>query len=443
MIAAQGILTQTGGTLSHAAVVARGMGKPCIVGATEVQVDVESRRFTVGDTVVAEGDPITIDGLSGAIYLGRVPTVPAERTPEVDRLLDAADEVSRLQVWANADYPRDAVAAFERGARGVGLCRTEHMFMEENRLPVVRAMILARSAADRAKQLAKLLPMQRSDFEGIFRAMKGLPVIIRLIDPPLHEFLPGRDDVLRDVIELRVRGGHARKLAAAEKLLDRIDELREENPMMGLRGCRLSILYPEITRMQVRAILEAAGTVEREGVPVRPDIMVPLVGTVAEFESVRTEVERVATELARDGGKAIAHHVGVMIEVPRAALVAGDIAKAAEFFSFGTNDLTQMTFGYSRDDAERKFIERYVETGILPANPFDTLDDAVVGLMAGAVRDGRASRPDLKIGICGEHGGDPASIAHAHRIGLDYVSCSPYRVPVARLAAAQAALATQ
>ena len=440
MIAARGVLTQSGGTLSHAAVVARGMGKPCIVGAAAVEVDVARRRFTAGGRVIAEGELITIDGGTGAVYAGEVPTVAPEASPELERLLEWADQAARLEVWANADYPRDALAAVERGARGIGLCRTEHMFMEEERLPVVRSMILAATTEEREEHLARLLPMQRADFEGILRAMGGRPVIIRLIDPPLHEFLPDRDAVLREVIEAQIRGDGGESLSRATELLGRIDDLREENPMMGLRGCRLSIVFPEVARMQVRAILEAATTVAREGVPVRPEIMIPLVGTLAETQLVRREIEATAAAIREGGGDSVPFHVGVMIEVPRAALVAGEIARSAEFFSFGTNDLTQMTFGYSRDDAERKFIAHYVETGVLPANPFETLDTAVVGLMEGAVRAGRAARPDLTVGICGEHGGDPASIHHAHRIGLDYVSCSPFRVPVARLAAAQAAL---
>lgn len=442
MIEARGILTSTGGTASHAALVARGMGRPCIVGASEIQVDLRGRRFSVNGVTVRQGDEITIDGTTGNVYLGRVPTIEPKPSPSLQTLLSWADEIRRLQVWANADYPRDAEKARENGAQGIGLCRTEHMFMEEDRLPIVRAMIMAETTREREQHLARLLPIQRADFHGILKAMHGLPVVIRLIDPPLHEFLPNYEDLVAETTRLRLTGEHPRKLARLEKLRARVEQLREANPMLGLRGVRLSILYPEITRMQVRAIMEAACDLRKEGVDVRPEIMIPLVGTLAELRAVREELEPVAEAVQQEKEVRVPYKFGTMIEVPRAALTAGEIAEDAEFFSFGTNDLTQTTFGYSRDDAERAFIVHYLERKILPFNPFETIDRAGVGrLMAIAVSEGRATRPDLEVGICGEHGGDPDSIALCHELGLDYVSCSPYRVPVARLASAQAALA--
>src|SRR5262249_31700804 len=368
----------------------------------------------------------------------------SERRPtgNFQTLLSWADGIRRLQVWANADYPRDAEKARENGAQGIGLCRTEHMFMEEERLPIVRAMILATTTEDRERELARLLPIQRGDFNGILRAMHGLPVVIRLIDPPLHEFLPNYEDLVAATTGLRVTGRDPEKLEELEKLKARVEQLREANPMLGLRGVRLSILYPEITRMQVRAIMEAACDLQQEGVDARPEIMIPLVGTLAELRAVRSELEPVAETVQREKGVRVEYKFGTMIEVPRAALVAGEIAQDAEFFSFGTNDLTQTTFGFSRDDAEGKFIVRYLDQKILKVNPFETIDRRGVGrLMETAVKEGRATRPDLEVGICGEHGGDPASIHTCHDLGLDYVSCSPYRVPVARLAAAQAVVA--
>jgi pyruvate, orthophosphate dikinase len=442
MISAKGILTSTGGTASHAALVARGMGRPCIVGASEIAVDVKNRRFAVNGTTVSQGDEITLDGTTGDVYLGKVPTIEPRPSANFQTLLSWADEIRRLQVWANADYPRDAEKARENGAQGIGLCRTEHMFMEEERLPIVQAMILATTTEDRERELAKLLPIQRGDFNGILRAMHGLPVVIRLIDPPLHEFLPNYVDLVAETTELRVTGRDPEKLEELEKLKARVEQLREANPMLGLRGVRLSILYPEITRMQVRAIIEAACDLKKEGVDARPEIMIPLVGTLAELQAVKAELVPLAEDVQREKGVELHYKFGTMIEIPRAALVAGDIAKDAEFFSFGTNDLTQTTFGYSRDDAEGKFIVRYLEKKILKVNPFETIDREGVGrLMDWAVREGRATRPDLEIGICGEHGGDPDSIHTCHELGLDYVSCSPYRVPVARLAAAQAVVA--
>ena len=442
MIEAKGILTSTGGTASHAALVARGMGRPCIVGASDISVDVKNQRFSVNGTTVSQGEEITLDGTTGNVYLGKVPTIEPRPSGNFQTLLGWADEIRRLQVWANADYPRDAEKARENGAQGIGLCRTEHMFMEEERLPIVRAMILASTTEERERYLARLLPIQRGDFNGILRAMHGLPVVIRLIDPPLHEFLPNYDDLIAETTELRVSGRDPQRLSELETLKARVEQLREANPMLGLRGVRLSILYPEITRMQVRAIMEAACDLVKEGVDARPEIMIPLVGTLTELQAVKAELVPVAQAVQREKGVEVHYKFGTMIEIPRAALVAGEIARDAEFFSFGTNDLTQTTFGYSRDDAEGKFIVRYLDRKILDVNPFETIDRAGVGrLMEWAVREGRATRPDLEVGICGEHGGDPDSIHTCHELGLDYVSCSPYRVPVARLAAAQAVTA--
>jgi pyruvate,orthophosphate dikinase len=444
MVEAKGILTQTGGTASHAALVARGMGRPCIVGASKVMVNLSTRSFSVGGTTVKEGDEITIDGLTGDVYLGRVPTIdpkPLSKHPQANAILSWADGIRRLEVWANADYPRDASKARENGAQGVGLCRTEHMFMEQDRLPIVQAMIMATTTKEREKQLDLLLPIQRSDFNGILSVMKGLPVVIRLIDPPLHEFLPNRDGLVDQIATLKATGKDPAELKRLSKILARVEELHEANPMLGLRGVRLSVLFPEITRMQVRAIMEAAADLRKKKIDARPEIMIPLVGTLAEMSAVHRELKPVAELVQKEKGVRVPYKFGTMIEIPRAALTAGEIATEAEFFSFGTNDLTQMTFGFSRDDAERHFIVRYLESKILPRNPFETIDEKGVGrLMELAVREGRKTRPKLEVGICGEHGGDPDSIHLCHRIGLDYVSCSPFRVPIARLAAAQAAM---
>jgi pyruvate,orthophosphate dikinase len=444
MVEAKGILTQTGGTASHAALVARGMGRPCVVGASSIDVDVRKRMFSANGTTIKEGDEITIDGTTGEVYVGKVPTIEAQSLNKhraASAILRWADEFRRLEVWANADYPRDATKARENGAQGVGLCRTEHMFMEQDRLPIVQAMIMATTTEDREKQLAKLLPIQRGDFEGIFKAMAGLPVIIRLLDPPLHEFLPSLEELIRETTHLKDTGENPERLKEAEKVMSRVEELHEANPMLGLRGVRLSILFPEIPRMQVRAIMEAACNLRKRKVDAQPEIMIPLAGTVAELQAVHQELKPVAEDVQKEKGIRVQYKFGTMIEIPRAALVAGEIAKEAEFFSFGTNDLTQMTFGYSRDDAERHFIVRYLERKILPRNPFETIDEDGVGrLMAIAVSEGRKTRPNLEVGICGEHGGDPDSIHLCHKLGLNYVSCSPFRVPVARLAAAQAAL---
>ena len=444
MVEAKGILTQTGGTASHAALVARGMGRPCVVGASSIDVDVRQRKFSANGRTINEGDQITIDGTTGDVYVGNVPTIEARslnQHPAASAILRWADEFRRLEVWANADYPRDAQKARENGAQGVGLCRTEHMFMEQDRLPIVQAMIMASTTEEREKQLAKLLPIQRGDFEGIFKDMAGLPVIIRLIDPPLHEFLPSLEDLIRETTHLKDTGENPTLLAEREKVLARVEELHEANPMLGLRGVRLSILYPEIPRMQVRAIIEAAAGLRKKKVDARPEIMIPLAGTVAELRAVHAELKPVAEAVQKETGVKVPYKFGTMIEIPRAALTAGEIAEEAEFFSFGTNDLTQTTFGFSRDDAERAFIVRYLEQKILPRNPFETIDEAGVGRLMGiAVNEGRKTRKGMEIGICGEHGGDPDSIHLCHKLGLNYVSCSPFRVPVARLAAAQAAI---
>jgi len=444
MVQAKGILTQTGGTASHAALVARGMGRPCIVGASKLSVNEAKRMFTVDGTTVKEGEPITIDGTTGEVYVGRVPTIEARnlnRHPAAGAILRWADEFRRLQVWANADYPRDARKALENGAQGVGLCRTEHMFMESERLPIVQAMIMANNTKDREKELAKLLPIQRGDFRGILKTMHGLPVVIRLIDPPLHEFLPNLEQLIGETSTLRATGKNPTRLKRLEKVLARVEDLHEANPMLGLRGVRLSMLYPEIPRMQVRAIMEAACDLRKRGVDAKPEIMIPLVGTLAELREIHNQLKPVAEQVMKERGVRVPYKFGTMIEIPRAALTAGEIASEAEFFSFGTNDLTQTTFGYSRDDAERHFIVRYLERKILLRNPFETIDENGVGrLMKIAVTEGRKTRRNLEVGICGEHGGDPDSIHLCHRLNLDYVSCSPFRVPVARLAAAQAAI---
>jgi pyruvate,orthophosphate dikinase len=442
MIAAKGILTSTGGTASHAALVARGMGRPCIVGANEIEVDLRARQFSSNGTTIKQGDEITVDGTTGNVYEGKVTTIEPKPSADFKTLLGWADRIRRLEVWANGDYPHDAEKARELGAQGIGLCRTEHMFMEEERLPIVQAMILAETTEEREEHLAKLLPLQRSDFEGILSVMKGLPVVIRLIDPPLHEFLPNREDLIRQTTELRITKKKPKKLKRLQKLLARVEQLSEANPMLGLRGVRLSILYPEITRMQVRAIMEAACDLKKKGIDARPEIMIPLVSHINELRFVKDELEPVAKQVQEEKGVKVHYKFGTMIEIPRAALTAGEIAKDAEFFSFGTNDLTQTTFGFSRDDAEGKFIGRYLDQKILPRNPFETIDSGgVARLMGIAVKEGRETRPKLEVGICGEHGGDPDSIKICHDLGLDYVSCSPYRVPVARLAAAQAAIA--
>ncbi len=449
MLASKGILTQRGGATSHAAVVARMLGLPCVAGCEGIRVDEEQGLFTAGEFTVRDGDEISISGSTGEVFLGRIPTIPPEFEKEADliTLLGWADKIRKLGVWANADYPRDAIQSRKFGAEGIGLCRTEHMFMEVDRLPVVQKMILSKTDAERQTYLDQLLPMQRGDFLGILKAMAGLPVIIRLIDPPLHEFLPNYEELLVEVAGLRVAASAAREpalmqlLAEKEEMLKAVAAMREANPMLGLRGCRLGILMPQITIMQVRAIFEAACALKKEGVDVHPEVMIPLVGHVNELKNQQVALEAVAKKVMEEQGVQVAYKFGTMIEIPRAALTSDQIAQYAQFYSFGTNDLTQTTFGYSRDDAEGKFLLKYVEEKILPANPFQTIDrDGVGALMRICVEKGRKVRPDMEIGICGEHGGDPASIQFCHELGLKYVSCSTFRVPIARLAAAQAAL---
>ena len=454
MIASRGILTSEGGATSHAAVVARQFGIPCVVGAAAIKIDLEARQMSVDGKVVKEGEWISVDGTTGEAFLGKIPTVAPSLEEQTDLLilLAWADEICAspglrqgwpdkgLEVWANADYPKDARRARSYGAVGIGLCRTEHMFFEPERLPIVQRMILADTSEERVKALNELLPFQRSDFEGLFEAMDGYPVIIRLIDPPLHEFMPDEEKLFEEVITMRVKG-ETKDLKEKEVLLADIKSMHESNPMMGLRGVRLSIVMPEIVEMQVRAIFEAEANVTKRGVHAKPEVMIPLTGTIKELEWIQPRLQEIAAQVMKEKGVEFPYKFGTMIEIPRAAVTAAEIAKLAEFFSFGTNDLTQMTFGYSRDDAERNFLVTYVEQGILPKNPFQTIDREGVGmLMKWAVEEGRKTRPDLEVGICGEHGGDPESIEWCHIIGQNYVSCSPFRVPIARLAAAHVAL---
>jgi pyruvate,orthophosphate dikinase len=444
MIAAQGILTAKGGATSHAAVVARGMGKPCVAGCDALHVDRRNKQATVGESTVREGDWMTIDGSTGNVSMGKLALIPPpSELPEwLAIFLSWADELRGLHVWANADTPEDATRARSLGAQGIGLCRTEHMFMQQDRLPIVQQMILADSREARDAALAKLLPIQRGDFVGILRAMDGLPVTIRLLDPPLHEFLPSLEQLLVEATELRVtRGSDSPEFKIKDAVLHRVLQLHEQNPMLGLRVCRLGIVYPEIYAMQVRAIFEAACALKREGLDPIPEVMIPGVGTKEEMRATRDAAKAAADEVLTKEGVTLPYKVGTMIELPRACVVADEIAEDAEFFSFGTNDLTQTTYGYSRDDAEASFIPVYLEKKVLKADPFIVLDRRGVGtLMREAVMRGRSTRPDIKIGICGEHGGEPSSVAFCHQLGLDYVSCSPFRVPIARLAAAQASI---
>ncbi|MGZ9277365.1 MAG: putative PEP-binding protein, partial [Candidatus Limnocylindrales bacterium] len=465
MAVAQGILTARGGATSHAAVVARQIGKPCVAGCAELVVDYKALSATSSLTGVTfkEGDEISVDGATGQVYLGAISTVSArfEDQPDLQKVLGYADEVRRMGIWTNADKPEEAAQARSYGAEGIGLCRTEHMFREGERLDIVRDAILVANVATRGKAkraagealttdetaaierfdaaMAKLEVLQQGDFEGIFRAMDGLPVVVRLIDPPLHEFLPNLEDQLVKVTRAEDAGGADE---ADKVLLATIKSLHEQNPMLGLRGCRLGIMIPDFVKIQTRAILNAQIAVKEAGGNPIAKIMIPLVGHVNELKATKAllEAEAQAVQAKAGPGVELDYKFGTMIEVPRGALTADEIATEAAFFSFGTNDLTQMTFGFSRDDAEGGFLLKYVEDGILPVNPFQTLDDAVAGLMKVAVDKGRATRPDLELGICGEHGGDPASIFKCEALGLDYVSCSPFRVPVARLAAAQAVL---
>jgi len=444
MLASEGVLTQTGGMTSHAALVARGFGIPTVAGCSSINVDEEAREFHVNNIVVKEGDPITLNGSTGEVILGTLEVVMPEMTGEFGTFLRWADETRALKVRANADTPEDAALAVKLGAEGIGLCRTEHMFFAEDRRPIVQAMILSDDDAERAHYLDQLLPFQRNDFEGIFKAMNGRPVTIRLIDPPLHEFLPPREELIEEVTRLSITDPDSPLWAEKKALLDKVEQMHEINPMLGLRGVRLSILSPQIVEMQTRAILEGAGLAKQAGVEVYPEIMIPLVAHVNELKIVRENLEKTARETLERMGVEIDYSFGTMIEIPRAALTADEIAEYAEFFSFGTNDLTQTVFGFSRDDNWAKFLRHYTEQKILPTNPFEVLDQAGVGsLMKLCLEKAKAVRPNLKLGICGEHGGEPSSIAFCHALGLDYVSCSPFRVPIARLAAAQAALGSE
>jgi len=451
LYASSGVLTQFGGKTSHAAVVARGMGKPAVVGAQEIEIDEENAEFRVGDTIIQEGEFITIDGTLGRVIEGKVPLVEPEIKGEFSELLEMADEIRTLGVRANADTPTDARKALEFGAEGIGLTRTEHMFMAQDRLPVVQKMIIARTHEERQDALNKILPMQKGDFYEIFKIMEGKPVTIRLLDPPLHEFLPDLSTVQLEYQELKMTNELSRSLLnnspldseikKKSKVISLIRSLSEENPMMGLRGCRLGIVWPEINEMQVKAIFQAACELKLEGVDVIPEVMIPLIGMISELQLVKSQLLEIAEETIKEYGVDLEYKFGTMIEIPRAALTADEIAIEAEFFSFGTNDLTQMTYGFSRDDAEGKFLPIYLNKEILDTNPFEVLDQDGVGkLMKMAIKLGKQTRPDLKCGICGEHGGEPRSIKFANSIGINYVSCSPFRIPVARLAAAQAAI---
>ncbi len=432
MNASQGFLTARGGMTSHAAVVARGMGKCCVAGAGHIKIDYASRTFSVKGTTIKEGDWLTLDGSTGEVILGQMPTVDPELSGNFATLMEWADEFRQLGVRTNADTPEDAARARSFGAEGIGLCRTEHMFFGEGRIKYIRAMIMAADEDERREALEKLLPFQREDFEGILEVMEGRPVTIRLLDPPLHEFIPATDK--------EIEGLAAELGKDADEMKERAAALREVNPMLGHRGCRLGITYPEVYEMQARAIFEAAKALAERGIDARPEVMIPLVGEPKELSILRKLVEKVAAEVLGDDTDAVPYHIGTMIEIPRAAIVADEIAEHADFFSFGTNDLTQMTYGFSRDDAS-SFLKDYLKRGILRKDPFQSLDKRGVGaLVQMAVDNGRLAKPDLHMGICGEHGGDPESIYFCHRVGLDYVSCSPYRVPVARLAAAHAVL---
>ncbi|HAN94167.1 MAG TPA: pyruvate, phosphate dikinase, partial [Firmicutes bacterium] len=430
MHVAEGILTARGGMTSHAAVVARGMGKCCVAGCSAALIDEERKTLTFDQTVLKEGDWITLNGSTGEVIVGQVPMVEAQVSGDLGTLLSWADEIRALGIRTNADTPHDAQTAVDFGAEGIGLCRTEHMFFEGDRISAVRQMIFAKDQAGREAALAKLLPYQKGDFKGIFKAMEGKPVTVRLLDPPLHEFVPQDAEIIRKLA--------ADMGLAVEELKARIESLEEINPMLGHRGVRLGVTYPEIYAMQARAIFEAAAELTKEGVKVFPEVMIPLVGTVQELKMMKEICVEVAEEVMKEFGVEFQYLVGTMVEIPRACVVADEIASEAEFFSFGTNDLTQMTFGFSRDDAGT-FLPEYVEKGILEKDPFQSLDQVGVGsLVQMGVEKGRSTRQNLKIGVCGEHGGDPASIDFFHRVGLDYVSCSPFRVPIARLAAAQA-----
>ena len=453
MLAAKGVVTSKGGRTSHAALVARQFGKPAVVGVEAIEIDLDNHVMRIGeDLVIEEGESLSIDGNNGLVYYAALPTVvPDIRNPHLLKILSWADEFRTLGVRANADYPDDAQRAREYGAEGIGLCRTEHMFFQEERLPIMQRMITAGTPTERAEAIAGLLPMQRSDFEGLFRAMEGQPVIIRLLDPPLHEFLPSAHDLMLELTDLKLRMRNLSSLKEMDqaleeierktKLLERVEALQESNPMLGTRGVRLGMLIPGLYKMQMRAIFEAACRCAADGVDVRPEVMIPLVSHVGELDVMVGPLREIARKVMGEYGVEIPHLIGTMIEIPRAALTAGEIARTAEFFSFGTNDLTQTTYGISRDDAETGFLVHYLQTRLLRDNPFTSIDPGGVGrLMQIAIKEGRIARSDLEIGVCGEHGGDPKSIQLCHQIGVDYVSCSPFRVPIARLAAAHAAL---
>ncbi|WP_442593902.1 pyruvate, phosphate dikinase [Neobacillus sp. D3-1R] len=441
IVAAQAVVTSRGGMTSHAAVVARGMGKACICGCEALKIDLKAKQFSIGDTLVNYGDTITIDGATGEIMLGEIPMIEPELSDEFQLLLAWADQERKLGVRANADNPQDAKKAFDFGAGGIGLCRTEHMFMDLNRIPIVQDMILSESYEERKEALNKLLPMQQGDFEGIFEAMQGYPVTIRLLDPPLHEFLPDKEELLIEVTKLQILQPDSSELRKKELLLKKVRQLDEFNPMLGHRGCRLGMIHPEIYEMQAKAIFYAVANLADKGLDVKPEIMIPLVGHVNELKEMRQLVIDAAFKVKEETGKDFEYLIGTMIEIPRAALTADKIAEEADFFSFGTNDLTQTTFGFSRDDAEGKFLQTYIENKVLPDNPFAVLDQDGVGkLVEMGVHLGRQTKSHLKTGICGEHGGEKSSIEFCYKTGLDYVSCSPYRVPLARLAAAQATI---
>ena len=446
MLAAKGVLTQHGGATSHAAVVARQLGKPCVAGAEDIKIDLRAKTFSVNGITIKEGDILSLDGASGEVYQGAINTVAPEFDEQEDLkvILGWADDIRKLMVWANADDPKQAKLARSYGAQGIGLCRTEHMFLGE-RTEKFQEAILAETDEEFNRVLDEvLLPLQREDFYGIFKEMDGLPVIIRLLDPPLHEFLPAKDDLLVEVTRMEAKGETGPEYQAKKKVLAVVLDMAEFNPMLGLRGCRLGITMPGLNKMQVRAIFEAACDAQKEGVEVFPEVMIPLTSHVNELKHIQPLLEEVAEAVMKEKGIRVKYKFGTMIEIPRAALTADEMAEVAQFFSFGTNDLTQMTYGISRDDAERKFLLRYADENdlnILPKNPFQTLDEIGVGqLIFMAVEKGRKVRPDLEVGICGEHGGDPASIEICHRANLNYVSCSPYRVPIARLSAAHAAI---
>jgi pyruvate,orthophosphate dikinase len=442
LFAAEAIVTSRGGMTSHAAVVARGLGKPCVSGCEDIFIDLNKETISKGDKVVRKGDTITVDGSTGRVLLGGAPLMEASFSDDFKTVLSWADEYARLQVWANGDTPEDARRARSFGARGIGLCRTEHMFMAADRLPVMQRLVVADSYEERVAALDELKVMQKEDFYGILKEMQGLPVIIRLLDPPLHEFMPKERDLEEELAELVAAGKeHSPEADRVRKVMAKVEALKEANPMLGVRGCRLGIVYPEISAMQASAIFEAVLQLVDEGIDIHPEIMIPLVGVKTEMEFFRKQIDEIARDYMEKSGKKFSYLVGTMIEVPHAAFVADQIAEYAEFFSFGTNDLTQTTFGYSRDDAEGKFLGHYEDKGILPVNPFHELDrDGVGALMEIAVEKGRKVNSKLSIGICGEHGGNPSSIAFCHAAGLNYVSCSPFRVPVARISAAHAAM---